>query len=475
MKLIVFSLLTLLGATSLALLIKQDPGYILIDYAGWTFETSLALFLFLLLVTFAALYVTLRTVIRLWQVPAKARDWHVRSQQRAARRALTQGLLELTQGQWKSAEKHLLQHIKHSDMPLIHYLSAARACQQMGEIEKRDQYLQLASQNLGKTRAKGQLAVGVTQAELQYQDGQLEQSLATLQQLHAQDGKNPRILGMMAELYQRLEDWAALAALLPSLKKRKALDEDTLINMSRRTHQALMRDAAQQSAEQLDVLWNQLSRAEKQDPVLLREYLNCALPLEDADTDKLGAKLRDALRLNWDPALLRAYGQLRQSNPSAQYHSAEAWLKEHEQEPVLLEVLGELALRAKLWGKARSFLESSLALEADSHRYRLLGEVLLEMDEPEAAAKAYRSGLECTETHTLDRSDKPFLLHHDPKAPRQHRDSDTDAMSMLGIEGLARVDRKVDQDPPAPPGTSNKEEQSEKPETQSSLSRVNAA
>jgi len=50
-------------------------------------------------------------------------------------------------------------------------------------------------------------------------------------------------------------------------------------------------------------------------------------------------------------------------------------------------------MRAELWGKARSYLESSIGLAADPAAYALYGQLLRQLGEESAASDAFRQGL----------------------------------------------------------------------------------
>ena len=47
----------------------------------------------------------------------------------------------------------------------------------------------------------------------------------------------------------------------------------------------------------------------------------------------------------------------------------------------------------ELWGKARSYLETTLAIRPEPQSFALYGELLDQLGEPEAAARAYQAGL----------------------------------------------------------------------------------
>ena len=50
-------------------------------------------------------------------------------------------------------------------------------------------------------------------------------------------------------------------------------------------------------------------------------------------------------------------------------------------------------MQSELWGKARSYLESSLALAPVPEAYALYGKLLAQLGDGERAALAFRSGL----------------------------------------------------------------------------------
>jgi len=75
-----------------------------------------------------------------------------------------------------------------------------------------------------------------------------------------------------------------------------------------------------------------------------------------------------ALAADWDATLVSLYGELprmeqaeRVAEARTRIERAESWLLEHPQDPQLLGALGRLCAQAELWGKAQSYLETSLA------------------------------------------------------------------------------------------------------------------
>lgn len=76
----------------------------------------------------------------------------------------------------------------------------------------------------------------------------------------------------------------------------------------------------------------------------------------------------------------------------------------HGRSSLLLTVLGKLSIKQNLWGKARSYLETSIDIEPSAEAYLLLAKLLEEkMHEPEKAQTLYQKGLEAAVSrHTSD-------------------------------------------------------------------------
>ena len=86
--------------------------------------------------------------------------------------------------------------------------------------------------------------------------------------------------------------------------------------------------------------------------------------------------LANSLEREWDPELVELYGECRVTDATRQLEQAERWLTRHNQDAVLLRVLGTLCQRQQLWGKAQTYLEASLALDNAWRAQLALGEML---------------------------------------------------------------------------------------------------
>ena len=385
MRLLFISLATLFVAVFVALLAMEDPGYVLFAVGKWTLETTLALTTVVLVISFALLYLLIRASIKVLALPSELRVWKKHRRDEKAMKSLTNGLIDLAEGHWQNAEKKVLKYAENSEASLLNYLAAARAAQAQDADQRRDNYLKLAHEK----HPSADIAVGLTQAELQLQQNQLEQCLATLQHLHQIAPKHTQVLKALANLYQRLEDWQNLLQLIPELRKRKAMKIEAIEEMAERAYSALLRTAG--TAKSLKEAWEHIPDAARGKETILILYVQRLLSLGESDLAE--PLLRHAVQRDFSDELLLLYGKIESADPARQLSVVESLLLDHKRDAVLLLTAGRLSLRNKLWGKARSYFEASLNVRPTAEAYNELGHLLERMNETEAAGECFREGL----------------------------------------------------------------------------------
>lgn len=385
MKFLAIVLLTLIVTVAIALLAMQEPGYILIAVGSWTVETTLALAIVVLVLAFGTVYYLLRLSAGLRGVPRALRHWRRRRQQRRAERALTLGLIELAEGRWPRAERDLVKYAQDGQSPLLNYLAAARAAQAQGADDRRDHYLRLAHES----HEGADIAVGLTQAELQLKHNQLEQALATLRHLQQMAPKHAQVLKALASLYRDLGDWEHLLEILPSLRKRKVLEVNELDQLAREAYLALLQAAHDSSA--IDQVWARIPKDFRSEEPIQLTYVQKLMATGNADTAE--TLVRQALKRNPSEAMIKLYGLIEGSEAVKQLALVESLLEQNKNDATLLLSAGRLSLHNQLWGKARTYLEASINRQASAEAYNELGNLLERLGEGDAAAECYQAGL----------------------------------------------------------------------------------
>ncbi len=383
MKSAIIVLAVLLLTPVLAHWLLEDPGYVLLHFRGYAIQTSIPILLTLLV----ALYVVTRILVRVWRAPKQLGEYAAQRNARKSQERLARGLIDMAEGNWARGERLLSLGARKSERPFLNYLSAARAAQLQGETERRDTWLKMAYEQSPKATA----AVLLTQADLQIQDGNHEQALATLQKLEESRPGHPQGLALQAKLYKELSDWDNLALLLPELQKNKALTKGEVNELHGWVAQERLVQAAQnKDLELAQRTWNSLPKPLQQ-PATIKFY---AQALAACDEEDLAVTtLQKAIKNTWDDDLVAVYGDIESPDSNRQLQQAEGWLKQRGENPTLLVTAAKLCMQNELWGKARSYLESSLGLRADAEAYQLYGALLEHFGEAENASDAFRSGL----------------------------------------------------------------------------------
>lgn len=380
-------LVVLLVAGVAGALIARDPGYVLMVWGDASLETSLWFALLLLLLGWLLWRMLALILAVLFGSRGSIEAWRHRRQERRVRQETTRGLLALIEGDWPRARKELDAAAAQMDEPLLLRLGAARAAHEMGDASGRDDYLEAARSRSPKAR----LAIGITRAALDIDDGQWEQALATLLTLRKEAPRNAEVLRMLRKTYEAVEDWQALAGILPDLRRAGVMDEADSAVLERKVwcaelHRAARVDAVRDGRQQaLEQAWNRIPKALRKDPILVQSQVR---ELQDLSAHAAAEKLlRENLHSNWDDVLVSLYGWVQGSDPAGQLAEAEAWLTARPNNPALLLTLGRLAMRHRQWDKAREYLEASVAQHKTVEAEAELGRLLLHLGDFEAAAR----------------------------------------------------------------------------------------
>ncbi|MDJ0938795.1 MAG: heme biosynthesis HemY N-terminal domain-containing protein [Woeseiaceae bacterium] len=359
----------------------SDPGYVAISIRGYTIESSVPV----LLGGVVALVFALWAAKQIWQAPRRLGAAYGRGRAERAGKKLTAGMIEVAEGNFARGEKLLARAAGSSTSPLFNYLQAARAAHLQGHDERRDEWLKLAYAETPEATN----AVLLTQAEFQLDRGQYEHALATLRRIEENSRDHSYANALLGRLYFRLEDWDSLRELLPRLGKHGRVNAETVEKWTVRAHAEALAGAPDGDA--LIARWNAVPRKYKNDERLLEPYYTALIRV--GMHDKAEKELVAALKARWRGPLVRLYGMVEGMDATKQLKQAETWLQKHAEDPDLLLAAARLCLRNELWGKARSYLESVITLRPTPEAYQVYGRLLNQLGEGDAAADAYRDGL----------------------------------------------------------------------------------
>jgi len=370
------------------LLMQGSLGYVIIGFGNWALESSFFLFALALLLTYLVLFLLGQAIATTARIPGIMQQRSGEQRSRQSREALIAGLLETAEGNWEKAERNLIRHVADSGVPLIHYLTAARAAHSRGAVDQRDEYLKLARQ----TTPEAELAIELTRAELQLSHRQFDAAIDSLAQLHRINPGHAVILRLMHQAYTQMEDWEGLRRLLPKLHQGKVLMEAEIKLWETETYSALLKERAEtRKPVELRKLWSEIPEHIRQMSGIQTEYY--AAMIGAGVGDEVEESVRLALGRQWNETLLVLYGCIHLTDAAHQLREAEAWIGPHPYDAVLFRVLAKLAWRVQDWNKVRDYLKQSLALEPSVEANQLMGDLLFRENDPVAACHYYRNGM----------------------------------------------------------------------------------
>lgn len=366
-----------LGAGAvLAFLMVRDPGYVLVSYDGQSIETSLWFALACLVLLAALVYLLGFLVRRLARSGFAVSGWfRWRRETRARNRSLT-GVMLLAEGRWSDAKQALLESADRVDTPLANLFAAARAANELGAYDERDEVLARARQ----ATPQADFVVELVRAELQQVAGQWARSIATLNALRKKSPQHPMVVKRLFDAHEQLGDFEAVAELAPSLPKDAAPDMAAVQTAIWRARFAKCKTSAD-AAEHARKAWKAMPKKLRADEGIVIDYVDALAPSAPVEAEGV---LRRALKRDWRETWVRRYGNI-DSDPVKQLAIAKQWLKNRPDDPVLLLTLGRLAARTGNVDEGKSYLEASLEMQEDADTLTELGRLCSSAGETKAA------------------------------------------------------------------------------------------
>ncbi|MGQ5524553.1 heme biosynthesis HemY N-terminal domain-containing protein [Chitinimonas sp. PSY-7] len=393
MKSVIWLLVLFTLAVLLALFARENNGYALLFFNQWRMHLSLNAFVLLFLFLLGGGYGLVKLLDWVVSMPGNVRRYQ------AAKRALNAGkyhreaLLAMFEGRYLRAERNMrvaLASQDNAELRLADTLIAARASHHCRDFERRDAYMEQARE-IGGPRSLARLML---EAELLGEQYRTREALDLLQQVYAISPKLTSALKLELKLRQQENHPARVLELTSMLEKSDAIEAGQAFRIRAQARLAQIKMAPMDNRE-LERWWAGLGKDERHQPRLAasaaREFGRLGL-IERAE-----AIVVDALEHNWDVALLEVYGELGRMGGHGgavkRLARAEDWLRNHPNDHSLLLALGRLCRDAALWGKARTYLEASVAVTATPVAHAELGQLLEQLDEREEANEQYRASL----------------------------------------------------------------------------------
>ena len=403
MKMLIVIILALAAAATIGLISLDDPGLMVLSYGQHTWELPLVLGILILVALFAILYLVFNFLFGIFRAPKKAKQWNQNRQNKNAQNDTLRGYARLIEGNWAQGEKDLVKRLGHCKTPMLNYLGAAYAAQQQQNYTKRDEYLAKAE----KMDPANRMAIDITRARMLLQAGDYAAAKKLLADMRQHAPANKTILRLTMDAFQQTEDWEGAKALLPNLRKTKALPEDKLIAMDIAIREAGFNDAVpdQENPSALKQ-YKKVPRRHKKDARMAALYAKRLI--KEGQLANAEDIIRKAIKKNWSSELAEIYGHTRTHDLAGQIRFATSWLSEHADDAHANLTLARLNLAHNQPIKAQEYYKAAIKLGAGDEAYYELGQYYESEGDAKQALSLYRRGIE--DSINVDR--QPAALSH---------------------------------------------------------------
>ena len=385
-----FWVLVLFGlAVAAALGARLNDGYVLLVFPPYRAEVSLNLFVLALVAVVLALYMTMRALAVTFGLPKRVREYRERRQRERAGLIFQDAVRLLFEGRFGQAMKKAGEAYDAGTARGLSALIAARAAQRLREPEKLQDWMRRAMSD----DVRNEAATLMLEAEMMNESRRFEEALAALGKLQGKQGRHIAALRLELRARQGTGDWDGVLKLARQLEKRDALPPEVAREVKTLAH---LENIARRRADagQLQDYLRAVPAAEYG----RRLVLAGARALVDLDAPDAAQKLIEGAldgysEAGWQPELVALYGGLTGPGLTARIARAEKWLLQYPDEAALLLALGRMCMNQRLWGKAQSYLEASLAVEETRDAHLALADLCDQLEQSDEANRHFRASV----------------------------------------------------------------------------------
>jgi HemY protein len=372
-------------AVGLALAARYNEGYVLLVLPPWRAEISLNLFLLLCAVGFLVIHLLARAVSHTLGLPRAVAEFRRRRREERSTQALRDAWRLLQEGRYGHAMRCAEKAGTDDAAAGMLALAGWRAAHALRDTARSAEWAQRVR---GHDRDGLQAARLMVEAEFALEERRFEDARDALRQFSASEGRHIAALRLSLRAEQGLGNWREVARLVRQLEKHQALTADQAAPIRSRALREALRSLREDPAG-LMRYWRELDDGDRAEPALALEAARALVAA--GDCREAQRVIEDALDEHWDATLVLAYADCRGGDVLGRIAHAEKWLHQHPRDEALLLTLGRLCREQQLWGKARSFLETSIAVRPTRAAHIDLAQLLDQLQESALAERHYRA------------------------------------------------------------------------------------
>lgn len=379
-------------AVAVSLGASFNQGYVQLVLAPWRMEVSLNLFVVAGVLLFAVTYIALRALSATFRLPARVKAYREQVRRDRASEVFQDAVRLLFEGRFGQALKKASEAHAAGTARGLSSLIAARAAQRMRDPEKQQSWLDHAKNDDPRTEA----ATLMLEAEMLNESRRFDEAAGVLKRFQEKHGRHLAALRLELRARQGGADWDGVLKVARQLEKRAALPPEIAREVKLQAHQE---NLAIRSGDvsRLKSYLKEIPKAERLSRLMSVAARGLYALGADGDAQSLIEQTLDNSEEGaWHPDLVNLYGLLRGGDATSRIAKAEKWLQEHPGESALLLTLGRLCMRQRLWGKAQSYLEASLAIVETRDAHLELAHLFDQLERADDANRHYRQSATIT-------------------------------------------------------------------------------
>lgn len=385
MKGLIWIIVLFAAAVGLTIAAQHYSGnvYIVIDQTQTMLAVNLHLFVGILLVTVVLLYLLLRLLAGLTNIPGRMRRFSRNRQAHHAEKALNHAGLAFFEGKFQHAEQaaaKVLENKHAGNNRTLALMLAAHSADQMGDDSKREGYLKEIAQLPNKIQLSRYLLEA--EAALNRQDyPTAEKALASAAAI------NPKLTRLVRlQLRYMFEQNNPLEVLdrVDKLEKASALNAVEAAQYREWSYRELL--ALADSYPALKACLSRIPQAFQEGELcvpIAEKHLQ--LGQYPRTVKWVGRHYPSNRNTQLLPPMIEAARYLKEREQQKIMDTIENWLRESPQDAQLLLHLGQMAYGKQLWGKAQNYLEASINAQATPQARLVLAKVFDEIEKPQQA------------------------------------------------------------------------------------------
>jgi HemY protein len=374
-----------LMAVFLAVFAKSNAGYLLFVYPPYRVELSLPFALGVSAIGFLVFYALVRFVTHTLRLPEQVRAYRLRRSRGRARNAMDQALVAYFEGHYRRAERFAGVALRLQESPVLSAVLAARCAHEQRNTDGRESYLKA----IDAVSPENNLLKLVTQVEFALEERRTGEALSLLKSARQLAPRNPALVRLELKAHTLAKNWEQVIECVGQLSKSKDVEREQLEPL----RLAALKENLKLKGRDKDALkeyWRKITSNDRLDLGIASAAAHAFAALSLGEEAR--AIIERTLDHHWDTELVELYSDISAEDTIKQIDRAETWLVQHPSDAVLLLSAGKLCARERLWGKAQSYIEASLAVEPSREAHAAYANLMQKMGKPELALTYNRRG-----------------------------------------------------------------------------------